>query len=189
MTRRVHTRPLKYNRVRLPQRLCAIALVTLCGFGLSACSPDEDPAQESVTMSSEQPATPADPTSTAEAEEQEGTPIRIRIGEETVSATVWNTPTGQALLDQLPLTLTFEDLNGDEKVGHLPQELPMDGMPEGDDPQVSDLGYYAPWGNLVLYYGDVSYWDGIARIGHIDGDLSAIAEQTGDFTATVEAAE
>jgi hypothetical protein len=116
-----------------------------------------------------------------------GTPIDIRIGGQTLSATVWDNPAGAALLEQMPLTLNFEDLNGEEKIGHLPDELPMEGMPEGDDPEVGDLGYYAPWGNVVLYYGDVSYWDGIARIGRIDAaDLAVIAEQSGDFTATME---
>jgi hypothetical protein len=101
---------------------------------------------------------------------------------------VWDTPTGAALVEQLPLTLTFEDLGGQEKDGHLSEELTMDGLPAGDDPEVGDLGYYAPWGNVVLYYGDVSYWDGIARIGRIDGDVNLIAEQSGDFTATLELA-
>jgi hypothetical protein len=65
----------------------------------------------------------------------------------------------------------------------------MGGLPEGDDPQVGDLGWYAPWGNVVLYYGDVDYWDGIARIGRIQGNISIISDQTEDFSATLETAE
>ncbi|MCX4834283.1 MULTISPECIES: cyclophilin-like fold protein [unclassified Streptomyces] len=125
-------------------------------------------------------------TSSTSAVQGHATPIHIKIGDRTVSATVRDTPTGAALLKQLPRTLKFEDLNGAEKVAKLPKELPMKGMPEGDNPKVGDLGYYAPWGNLVLYYGDVDYWDGIARIGRIDSsDLAAISGQSGDFTATV----
>lgn len=98
-------------------------------------------------------------------------------------------PAGRAQLEQLPLTLSFENLNGEEKIGHLDHELTMDGMPKGDDSQVGDLGYYAPWGNVVLYYGDVGHWDGIARIGTIHGAMSIISDQTGDFTATLERAD
>lgn len=87
------------------------------------------------------------------------------------------------------MTLTFEDLNGVEKIAPLDDPLTMDQMPEGDDPEIGDLGYYAPWSNIVLYYGDVSYWNGIARIGRIHGDLSPISEQTGSFTATLERAD
>jgi hypothetical protein len=34
----------------------------------------------------------------------------------------------------------------------------------------------------------VSYWNGIVRIGRLDGDLSAFSGQTGDFAAVVEKA-
>ena len=73
------------------------------------------------------------------------------------------------------MTVTFSDLHGVEKGAPLPRKLSVDGMPAGDDPQVGDLGYWAPDGNLVLYYGDVGYWTGIMRIGEIDGDMQAVA--------------
>jgi hypothetical protein len=34
--------------------------------------------------------------------------------------------------------------------------------------------------------GDVGYWDGITRIGRLDGSLDALSNQSGDFTAKVE---
>ncbi|WP_129287462.1 cyclophilin-like fold protein [Streptomyces sp. GZWMJZ-114] len=171
----------------ISRRAVAVSLTAVLGLGLAACTQSSDSGSEQGTSSPSSTASvSASPSSSAD--EQEGTPIRIRIGDQTLNATVWDNPTGRALLDQLPLTLSFEDLNGEEKVGHLDRELTMDGMPDGDDPQVGDLGYYAPWGNVVLYYGDVGRWDGIARIGRIHGDLSAISDQTDDFTATLEAA-
>ena len=72
--------------------------------------------------------------------------------------------------DQLPLTLTFRDFNGVEKIADLPRPLTTAGVPAGADPDVNDIGYYAPSGNLVFYYGDVGYWDGIVRIGQFDTD-------------------
>ena len=45
-----------------------------------------------------------------------------------------------------------------------------------------------PTADLVVYYGDVGYWTGIMRLGEIDGDVQAIARQSGDFSATVELA-
>jgi hypothetical protein len=50
---------------------------------------------------------------------------------------------------------------------------------------IGDIGYWAPDGNLVLYYGDVGYWTGTMRIGEFD-DMQAVAEQSDDFTATVD---
>ena len=92
------------------------------------------------------------------------------------------------LAAQLPLTLTFGDLNAVEKTAPLPRKLIVEGMPTGDDPQVGDLGYWAPGGDLVVYYGDVGYWTGIMRLGEIDGDVGAFARQSGDFRAAVELA-
>jgi len=75
-----------------------------------------------------------------------------------------------------------------EKTSKLPSPLSMDDMPEGDDPRPNDIGYYAPTGDLVLYYGKVGYWDGIARIGTLDNN-DLITSQTDTFTAIVELAE
>ncbi|MFG3151493.1 cyclophilin-like fold protein [Streptomyces sp. NPDC048219] len=172
----------------IARRAVAASLAAVLGLGLAACDQSSGSGPEEGTSAPSSAASSSISPSPS-ADEQEGTPIRIRIGDRTLDATVWDNPTGRALLEQLPLTLSFEDLNGEEKVGHLDRELTMDGMPDGDDPQVGDLGYYAPWGNVVLYYGDVGSWDGIARIGRIHGDLSVISDQTGDFTATLEAAE
>ena len=98
-------------------------------------------------------------------------------------------PLWDDLAAQLPLTLTFSDYNSLEKIASLPQRLATEGMPAGDDPLPRDIGYYAPWGNLVFYYGDVGYFNGIMRIGQFDGDVDAIIDQTGDFTARIELAD
>lgn len=166
-------------------RVFSVMLTAVFGVALAACSPTPD--SDAQTPSA--PPTSAAPSSSAGDDEHDGTPIRIVIGDESLEATVWDTPTGQDLLSRLPLTLDFEDLSNREKVGHIDPDLNMNGMPEGDDPITGDLGYYAPWGNVVLYYDDVARYEGIARIGTIHGDLSIISGQTEDFTATLEAAE
>ena len=33
--------------------------------------------------------------------------------------------------------------------------LSTDGAPAGVDPEIGDIAYYAPWGNLALFYSDV----------------------------------
>ena len=53
---------------------------------------------------------------------------------------------------------------------------------------MGDVGYYAPGNDLVLYYGDQSYFPGIVVLGRLDGDAAArIADLDGPVTATVEA--
>ena len=53
---------------------------------------------------------------------------------------------------------------------------------------MGDLGYYAPGNDLVLYYGDQSYFPGIVVLGRMNGDAAErIADMDGSVTATVEA--
>ena len=100
-------------------------------------------------------------------------PIKITIADNVITARLADNATARDLAAQLPLTLTFKDFNHVEKVATLPRSLSMDGVPAGADPDIGDIGYYAPSANLVFYYGDdVGYWNGIVRIGrfrHHDG--------------------
>jgi hypothetical protein len=117
------------------------------------------------------------------------TSIRIAVEGRTLTARLDDNATARDLLDQLPLTLRFRDFNRVEKIAKLPRPLTLDGAPAGADPDVDDIGYYAPSGDLVLYYGDVGYFHGIVRLGRFgDGDLAAIARQPDGFEITLERA-
>ncbi|WP_308113630.1 cyclophilin-like fold protein [Arthrobacter sp. ISL-30] len=110
------------------------------------------------------------------------------MGDTVLTGRLWDNANARSLITQLPLTVNLRNHNGQEKTRHLPQVLSMDGMPEGDDPVPQDIGYYAPSGNIVFYYGDVGYWNGIARIGEFDSSMDVIKDQTGDFRARIELA-
>jgi hypothetical protein len=117
------------------------------------------------------------------------TAIRITVADQTVIAQLADHPTAQDLAEQLPLTLTFRDLNRVEKIATLPRALTMEGVPPGDDPEINDIGYYAPSGDLVFYYGDVGYWNGIVRISRFnDADMDLIERQPDGFEVTIELA-
>lgn len=149
-------------------------LLTACGEAPPP-GPDSSPAPTTGLRAAD---------STAASTEQ--TAFRIVFGDTVLTGHLFDNAAARDLAVQLPLTLTFRDLNAVEKTAPLPRKLTVDGMPAGDDPRVGDLGYWAPDGNLVVYYGDVGYWTGIARLGEIDGDVAAIARQSGNVSATVE---
>ncbi len=116
--------------------------------------------------------------------------IEIRIDNERFTATVDDTPAGRDLLAQLPQTIHMADHGGVEKTGPLQASLSLNGQHAGADPAVGDLGYYAPGHDLVLYYGDQSYYDGIVILGHLDGaPTSRVARMAGDISATVSAVD
>lgn len=69
---------------------------------------------------------------------------------------------------QLPLTLEFSDYVGKEKVSNaLPKPLNTSGL-NGYDPQVGDLFYFSPWGNLGIFYAKQPFHSGLVRFGRID---------------------
>lgn len=90
------------------------------------------------------------------------------MGGKRVHGELSDNPTARALVEQLPLTLSFRDFNGVEKIARLPRPLTTAGVPDGADPDIADIGYYAPTQDLVLYYGDVGYWTGIVQVGRFD---------------------
>lgn len=141
-----------------------------------SASPSPHPTDVATAVLTSQPATGE-------------TQIQVTIGDTVLTGRMWDNATARDLIAQLPLTLTFSDFSSLEKIASLPGELSTDGLPAGDDPLPGDIGYYAPWGNLVFYYGDVGYFNGIVRIGQFDGYIDAIASQTGDFTARIELAK
>lgn len=116
------------------------------------------------------------------------TPITITIRGTVLDGRLRDNPTARDLIAQLPLELEFRDFNSVEKIARLPEDLTMDGVPEGDDPGPNDIGYYAPTGNLFFHYDDVGYWDGIVRLGIFTSDMDPIRNQAGTFTATIELA-
>ncbi len=114
--------------------------------------------------------------------------IQITIGGQRFDATLTDSAAARDLVAQLPVTIDMVDHGQVEKTGPLPSPLSLAGQPDGADPEVGDLGYYAPGKDLVLYYGNQSYFPGIVILGRLDGDAAQrISELDGPVTARVEA--
>jgi hypothetical protein len=114
--------------------------------------------------------------------------IAITIGDQRLHATLNDSRASRDLLAQLPVTLRMDDNASVEKAGALPSSLSLDSQPAGADPDVGDVGFYAPGNDLVLNYGDMSYYNGIVILGRLDGDAAQrIADIEGFITATVTA--
>jgi hypothetical protein len=163
-----------------------------CGDG-GRTSDDQDADDlDSTTQSTSAPEPtrrPAGDGASEPAQSQENRMnIQITIGDQSFAATLTDSPATRDLATQLPVTVEMTDHGGVEKTGPLPRPLSLEGQPEGADPDVGDVGYYAPGNDLVLYYGDQSYFPGIVVLGRMDGDAAErIADMDGSVTATVEA--
>lgn len=101
--------------------------------------------------------------------------IRIVVGNHELPATLENSLAAQKFADMLPLELNLEDYHSTEKVADLPSRLPTGDSPAGVDPDVGDITYYAPWGNLAIFYRDFGYASGLVRLGRIEGNISLLS--------------
>ncbi|MFQ2153093.1 cyclophilin-like fold protein [Aeromonas sanarellii] len=83
--------------------------------------------------------------------------IKITIAGQIITATLEESDSARDFVAMLPLTLPFEDYAETEKIAYLPRRLTTQGAPKGMDPDVGDISYYAPWGNLAIFYRDFGY--------------------------------
>ena len=161
----------------------AVMLVATAGLATACASGDTTTpdAVSSTTTASPSIAAPA-PTPVQEDDMR----IEISISGQRFTATLDESAASRDLMAQLPLTVEMEDHGGVEKTGPLPSPLSLDGQPAGADPDVGDVGYYSPGSDLVLYYGDQSFFNGIVVLGRMEGDAAArISDVQGPVTATL----
>jgi len=111
--------------------------------------------------------------------------IRLTVDGRAVTATLVDNPTVRDFVSLLPLTLTLKDYAGTEKIAYLSRKLTEEGAPAGIDPSVGDLTYYAPWGNLALFYRDFGYARGLIELGHID-DGAEVFNVSGPIQVKIE---
>ena len=105
----------------------------------------------SSAYSEEMPQPSVQPSSRSETTMQ----IRIDIeGQKPVMATLDSSPATLDLIKQLPLTLALTDFAGTEKIAYPPHKLSTQHAAKAYAGKAGDVTYYAPWGNLAIFYRD-----------------------------------
>lgn len=113
--------------------------------------------------------------------------ISITINDGTViNATLLDNDTTRDFVALLPLTLTLTDYNNTEKISDLPKKLSRKGAPSTMTPKVGDITYYAPWGNLAIFYRDFGNSPGLIKLGVIDGDGIAALKVAGALKVIIK---
>lgn len=102
-----------------------------------------------------------------------------------IAATLEANPAARELLTMLPLDLAIEDYSTNEKIAYLPQKLTDRSAEPFAAEAPGDLCYYAPWGNLVLYYDRYRYAPGLIRLGRLH-DWAAPLKTRGRHALRVE---
>ncbi|MFD7406522.1 cyclophilin-like fold protein [Streptomyces sp. NPDC059866] len=112
--------------------------------------------------------------------------IRLTINGTPVDATLNDSAAARDFADQLPLDLTLTDFHQTEKIADLPRRLSTSGAPEGATPRAGDLAYYAPWGNLAVFYRDFPYSDGLIILGRIPESATEQLAAADEVPVTIE---
>lgn len=108
--------------------------------------------------------------------------LRIRIGSDTFTATLFDNPTNTAFVARLPLTVSMTELHGNEKYHDLPQTLPTNAI-NINTAQAGDLALYNS-NTLVLFYKTFSTSYRYTRMGRVD-DPARLATVLGQGNVTV----
>lgn len=127
-------------------------------------------------------------TTSSETEENdmESTQISVTCGDTQVVYELNDSPAAQSLLSQLPLTVEVEDFSTNEKVFYPPQELDTSDTPLAEG-GAGTLAYYAPWGDVVLFYDSFSANGSLYELGEAVSGVENIGQMSG--TITVETVE
>ncbi|MFF1443433.1 cyclophilin-like fold protein [Streptomyces sp. NPDC058295] len=166
--------------LRVLARAVAATALVLTG---AACT-DTSPASPSATTTGQ--LTPTSEARTAASDRNTAMDIRVTLDGRPVDATLNDSPAARDFAELLPLTLDLEDFHQTERIADLPRRLTTSGAPEPAAPKAGDLTYYAPWGNLALFYRDGdSVSDDLLILGSIDADADRLA---GADRITIEAA-
>jgi hypothetical protein len=174
--------------MKAARRTAIAVLISTITLTLAACSSDattHDAGQATPPVGSAPTSRPSSqrPSSI----EEDRMRIQVTIGDQHFQATLDDSAAAVDLVAQLPLTVQMSDHGGVEKTGRLPAPLSLDGQPAGADPEVGDVGYYAPGNDLVLYYGDQTYYDGIVVVGRLHDDAAErIAAIDGSVTVNLQ---
>jgi hypothetical protein len=168
-------------RKRLLVTLAAFLFIPLAGCAAS----QDDTSTPPQSPSSAQSPNSAPSTSSAQAGTAQNTTggtevgasrLRFATRDAEIVVRIVDNPTSRDFVSKLPLTLTFTEFAGQEKISYLPERLATEGSP-GAAPRNGHLIYFESWGNLGFYYNaepDAAVDDRVVTIGTFELDMDQL---------------
>ncbi len=113
--------------------------------------------------------------------------VLVVIDGKAFEAALQNNSAAADFYSMLPLELEFEDFASAEKIAFLKRKLNTKDSPDGYKGSAGDINYYAPWGNLAIFYKDSKFARGLVHLGSIDkGALEKLSKRDGKFKIKIE---
>lgn len=102
--------------------------------------------------------------------------IQLILGQSKLLITLGNGAAARDFQSLLPLKLNLCDYASSEKIADLPRKITTSGEPIGYQPFAGDVCYYAPWGNLALFYRAAPFARGLVYLGRLESAAEALAK-------------
>jgi hypothetical protein len=121
--------------------------------------------------------------------------VRIRVGEEVFDGEIFDTPTGRAVAEILPVETPFQTW-GDEFSFSVPMNPQPLEEPVGEGMMAGDIGYWPGENSLSIFLNPTPEKCGtqpfasapVNRIGHISGQPARLRRAAGSPTLRIEPA-
>jgi hypothetical protein len=112
------------------------------------------------------------------AEKQMAIKLHVKANGKTTVFELNNSPAAKDLYAQLPLSIKVENYSNNEKIFYPPKKLNTTDTPKADA-KAGTLAYYAPWGDVVMFYGSFGSAAGLHELGHAVSGSDYIQGMTG----------
>lgn len=154
------------------------AIITAAMLLITACGNSEGSIQNSDTISNSD--TPQSSGSSVADKKTEMYVDMVAKNGDTVSFKLNDSAAARGLYEQLPLSISIEDYAGSEKIFYPPEKLNTENAPAAKGP-AGTLAYYAPWGDVAIFYGECVGASGLFKLGNVVSGVEYIAEMTGEI--------
>lgn len=110
--------------------------------------------------------------------------IKVQSGNHTVIYQLNDTQAAKELYAQLPLSIKVENYGSNEKIFYTAKKLNTVNAPLANA-QKGTLAYYAPWGNVVMFYEAFGRGNSLYELGQAISGTADIEKLTGVVAITV----
>lgn len=166
-------------------------MVCVLTLGVTACSQTQEKTQGEVTQETKtQDETNVQQEETLDnKEDEEVISKEIIVQSENGESVIFelnDSTAAESLYEQLPLSITVEDFSTNEKIFYPTEELDITDTPVAGV-EIGTLAYYAPWGDVVMFYDTYQSNSSLYELGHVVSGGDLISSLSG--TITIQANE
>ena len=170
------------------KKCIAVFFVLLAAFSLAACggpAPEQEAGGNAGPSSGVQDSSQAGTGQASQQEKgEESMQIKIEANGCAVVFQLNDSQAARALYEQLPLSVEVENFSNNEKIFYPPDRLDTSDAPLAQG-GAGTLAYYAPWGDVVMFYGDFSPNGSLFELGQAVSGAEQISTLSGTITISV----